>query len=112
MKFLNQETAVQFGSEMLANSHNHAVVFFATRKVRRGYYTVEFELIARNPRECPWGEITEKHTQLLEKEILQAPENWIWSHKRWKREVPGNLEELKENQRNAFNEKYRQEVLD
>jgi KDO2-lipid IV(A) lauroyltransferase len=38
-----------------------------------------------NPRETPHAEITEKHTHLLEKQILAQPEYYLWTHKRWKR---------------------------
>lgn len=106
MPFLNRMTAVQFGCEMLAHSHNQAVVFFATRKVKRGYYEIEFELVCADPSAMAWGEITEKHTKLLEREILAHPEQWIWSHKRWKRELPENLENLREKQKHSFNERY------
>ncbi|TAM93244.1 MAG: lipid A biosynthesis acyltransferase, partial [Chitinophagaceae bacterium] len=30
------------------------------------------------------GFITEKFVQLLEKGIKSQPENWVWSHRRWK----------------------------
>ncbi len=106
MTFLKQETAVLFGCELLANTYNQAVVFFVMRKVKRGYYELDFKLITEDAKLSSWGEITEKHTNLLEKEILASPENWIWSHKRWKRQIPENLEELKEQQKSDFNQKF------
>ena len=30
-------------------------------------------------------EITEMYTRMLEEEISEAPEFWLWSHNRWKR---------------------------
>ncbi|HET6990868.1 MAG TPA: lipid A biosynthesis acyltransferase, partial [Bacteroidia bacterium] len=36
------------------------------------------------PGETAYGEITEKVTRLLEKDIIAQPEYWLWSHKRWK----------------------------
>lgn len=106
MDFLNQKTAVLFGTEMMANELNYAVVFFVIHKIKRGYYSMELELITDNPSEMNWGEITEKHTYLLEKEILAAPQYWLWSHKRWKREVPNNLESLKKEQKEKFNARF------
>ena len=103
MDFLHQKTAVLFGAEMMAHTYDMSVVFFRMRKVRRGYYEMELELITENPKEMSWGQITETHTKLLEKEILQQPENWIWSHKRWKRKVPSDLEQLKKEQYEKFN---------
>ncbi|HIP32779.1 MAG TPA: hypothetical protein EYG86_08465 [Crocinitomicaceae bacterium] len=104
--FLNQPTAVLFGTELMAHQLDYAVVFFITRKVKRGHYEMELQLITEEPRTTDWGYITEAHTQLLEKEIIKTPQHWLWSHKRWKREIPENLEQLKEEQRKRFNEKF------
>lgn len=103
MDFLNQPTAVLFGTEQMAHSYDMAVVFFAVRKLKRGYYEMELKLITEKPRKLPWGAITEAHTRILEYEIRQKPENWIWSHKRWKREMPDDLETLKKEQHEKFN---------
>jgi Kdo2-lipid IVA lauroyltransferase/acyltransferase len=103
MEFLNQPTAVLFGTEQMAHSYDMAVVFFAVRKVKRGYYEMELKLITEEPRKLPWGAITEAHTRMLEYEIRHKPENWIWSHKRWKREMPDDLETLKKEQHEKFN---------
>lgn len=106
MKFLNQQTAVLFGAEQMAHEYNFAVVFYHTRKIKRGYYEMELQLITDDPKTMKWGEITEAHTHLLEKAILEHPPFWLWSHKRWKREVPKDLEELKREQKKKFEEKY------
>jgi Kdo2-lipid IVA lauroyltransferase/acyltransferase len=103
MEFLNQPTAVLFGTEQMAHSYDMAVVFFAVRKVKRGYYEMELKLITEEPHKLPWGAITEAHTRMLEYEIRHKPENWIWSHKRWKREIPYDLETLKKEQHEKFN---------
>lgn len=107
MKFLNQESAMLFGCELLAHTYQQAVVFFVIKKIKRGYYEIEFELICENPSSQNWGEITEKHCKLLEQEINNKPEFWVWSHKRWKRSVPENLEALKTEQKHKFDEKFK-----
>lgn len=107
MNFLHQQTAVLFGAEMMANELNYAVVFFATRKVKRGHYEMELKLITEEPLSLHWGEITEAHTNALEKEIKENPSQWLWSHRRWKREIPENLEHLKTEQHEKFNARYR-----
>ncbi len=107
MNFLNQNTAVQFGTEQLANEYDFAVVNFILHKVKRGYYEMELEQITSDAKTLNWGEITEKQTHILEKAIIDKPEFWIWSHKRWKREIPQNLEELKIEQKAKFESKFR-----
>jgi KDO2-lipid IV(A) lauroyltransferase len=107
MNFLHQQTAVLYGCEQLAHTYNQAVVFYAMRKVKRGYYKIHLTLITENPRETAWGFITESHTKLLEKEIRANPAYWMWSHKRWKREVPKDLAHLKEIQREKFEKNFK-----
>lgn len=106
MNFLNQQTAVLFGTELLAHQHDFAVVFFITGKQKRGFYETTLSLITENPSTMEWGTITEKHVQLLEKEIIKSPHYWIWSHKRWKRKIPENLNKLKAQQRQHFDERF------
>lgn len=107
MKFLNQETAVLFGAEQMTHEYDFSVVFYHTRKVKRGYYEMELQLITDSPKTMEWGEITKAHTHLLEKAILEEPAQWLWSHKRWKRDVPDDLDALKEMQKKKFEEKFR-----
>lgn len=107
MDFLNQKTGVVFGPELLANKYNQAVVYFSIHSEKRGYYTMRLNEITSSPRELDYGEITERYTHLLEKTIREDPKNWIWSHKRWKREVPENLEALRTKQKESFQKKFR-----
>ena len=88
--FLNQDTAVQFGVEKYAKEYNWPVVYGEIRKIKRGYYEVEYKVISENPSELEYGEITELHTKALENSILKAPEYWLWSHRRWKHKRPEN----------------------
>jgi Kdo2-lipid IVA lauroyltransferase/acyltransferase len=30
------------------------------------------------------NEISEQYVRLLEKSIIKQPDNWLWSHRRWK----------------------------
>jgi len=83
--FLNQDTAVMFGSEKYAKEYNYPIIFAVIQKVKRGYYTIKFEILIENPGATAYGEITEKHTRRLEQVILEKPEYYLWSHRRWKR---------------------------
>jgi KDO2-lipid IV(A) lauroyltransferase len=90
-RFLNQDTAVSYGLEKYAKQLNYPVIFTEISKVKRGYYEFSFELIEDNPSKTSYGEISEKHVRRLEKQIIETPEYWLWSHKRWKREKPDNV---------------------
>ena len=102
MEFLNQQSAILFGAEKLAHDYDFTVVGFVTEKAKRGHYKMHLKLITDEPKKCSWGSITEAHIRMLEAAIIEKPEYWIWSHKRWKRDVPEDLENLKIKQRERF----------
>ncbi len=83
--FLNQETAVMIGTERFAKEYNYPVVYVYVSKQKRGYYQMELKLLEENPAATAFGEISEKHTRWLEKQIIDQPQYWLWTHKRWKR---------------------------
>lgn len=83
--FLNQDTAVMFGTEKYAVEYNYPVIYGHITKLRRGYYNMTFTTLEDNPADSPYGSISEKHTRMLEQHILEAPEYWLWTHRRWKR---------------------------
>lgn len=88
VNFLNQDTACLHGIESYARLFNIPVVYLDVQRIRRGFYTVELDLICANPQETVTGEITQKYMQKLEGIITQRPEGWLWSHRRWKMKKP------------------------
>ena len=84
VQFLNQDTGVLFGVERYAKEYDWPVVFVSISKVKRGHYEVEYSLITDKPTEQPHGKITEDFTKRLEQDIINQPQYWLWSHKRWK----------------------------
>lgn len=107
MEFLHQQTPILFGVEQMANEFDLNVVYFQLKKVKRGYYEIEFKTLTTEARNLSYGQLTEQHVQLLEQSILEEPCHWLWSHKRWKREIPSDLEDLKSIQKSKFEEKFR-----
>ena len=69
---------------MLSKKFDLVVVNYLTKKVKRGYYETEFQLITDSPKEFENYQITDKYIDLTEKNILQQPELYLWSHKRYK----------------------------
>lgn len=107
LNFLNQPTAVPFGTEALANETDAAVVYVAVKPSQKGCYEITFETITTAPKSLTFGMLTEAHVQKLERDILAEPSLWLWSHKRWKREVPNDLVQLRKEQKQRFNHRYR-----
>lgn len=90
MTFLNQDTPVFLGAERYAQKLNYPVVFMSIQRVKRGHYTVSGELLVEDPNGYSLGEITEIHTKRLEQDILNYPDIWAWSHRRWKHKRPAS----------------------
>jgi KDO2-lipid IV(A) lauroyltransferase len=84
MTFLGQPTAVHFGAEKYAREYEYPVIYGSSKLVKRGYYQLTLELLVENPNATEEGEITEAHTRRLEKQIIENPAYWLWTHKRWK----------------------------
>ena len=91
--FLHQDTGMMFGVEKYAKEFNLPVIYARINKVKRGYYTFEFVDAIEYPLNTAYGEITLKTNRLLEQDITQQPEFWLWSHKRWKHKRPA-IEEM------------------
>jgi KDO2-lipid IV(A) lauroyltransferase len=84
IQFLNQDTPVFLGAEKLAKKFNYPVVYCHVIKPRRGYYEIKIEIITTEPQATTDYFITEKFNKLLELDIINQPEIWLWSHRRWK----------------------------
>jgi Kdo2-lipid IVA lauroyltransferase/acyltransferase len=84
MRFLNQETAVAFGTEKYAKDSDQAVLYATIRREKRGRYELSFTPVCDEPKNTAYGFITESITGLLEKDIQKEPAYWLWSHRRWK----------------------------
>jgi len=82
--FLNQPTAVFLGIEKLARSMDTVVLFYAMKRIKRGYYSYTLIPLFENPKETEPYEITKAHVQCLETLIKKEPQYWLWSHRRWK----------------------------
>ncbi len=83
-QFLSQKTMVITGSEQLSKKFNIPVYYIKTKKVKRGFYVSEPIELSLNPQEVEDFQISEKYIKLFEKDILEAPEYWLWTHNRWK----------------------------
>jgi KDO2-lipid IV(A) lauroyltransferase len=72
------------GAETLAKKLDMAVVFLNAKRIKRGYYEARFKTIAENPRDYKDYEITDMFFKLVEQQIQDDPQYYLWTHKRWK----------------------------
>ena len=82
--FMGIEVPVHTGAEMLAKKLDMPVVFFSVKRVKRGFYETTFQTLAEHPSEFKDYEITDMFMKLVEQQIHNAPQYYLWTHKRWK----------------------------
>lgn len=82
--FFNQEVPVFLGPEKLAKKMNAPLIYCDMKKIKRGYYEVNFEILESNPQDAKEGDITKRFINRLERQIKDRPDCWLWSHRRWK----------------------------
>jgi KDO2-lipid IV(A) lauroyltransferase len=87
-EFLHQDTPIFPGPEVVAKKLNYPVIYVGTRRLKRGHYRLECELLFSEPKDTEDGVITERHTRRLEQDINKQPEIWLWTHRRWKHRRP------------------------
>jgi len=83
--FLNRPAVFFEGAEFLSKKMNLFVHFGKMKKVKRGHYHFEFIPLAKPPydSESPHS-ITDRFCEMLEENIREQPDLYLWSHKRWK----------------------------
>jgi len=91
--FLNhKDTIVITGTEQIATKCDFVSVYFDITRPRRGYYEISVVYLADNPKELEEFELTDRYFRALEANIQRNPEYWLWTHNRWKRDLPGLVE--------------------
>ncbi|MFT3796104.1 lysophospholipid acyltransferase family protein [Flavobacterium sp.] len=88
--FMNIVTPVHTGAEMLAKKFNMNVIFLRVKKLKRGHYEATFEILSDDAKNVPDYQITDRFLALVEQQIHEAPEYYLWTHKRWKHKAEDN----------------------
>ena len=84
INFLGRDTAFLHGTEVYSHKYNYPAVFVDIQRVKRGYYELELTVLSEEPQKLKDGELTQIFAKKLEEVIRKKPEDWLWSHKRWK----------------------------
>ena len=93
--FLHHKTSFFIGTEKIARQVDAALYYVRVTRPRRGYYQAELVPINLHPKATmeetkntdgisPF-ESTDRYISLLEEQIREQPELWLWTHNRWKR---------------------------
>lgn len=83
-RFLNQDTVFNEGAELLARKFHLPIFYAYITRLARGKYAMKLVEIYNGVEKVAPHEINERYIRFLEKQIIDCPELWMWSHKRWK----------------------------
>ena len=84
LPFMHREAPFFKGPEQMSRRAKGAVVFAAIKKVKRGHYQITLEKKWDDASVTSAGEITQAYVRFMEQQLNNQPENWLWSHRRWK----------------------------
>jgi KDO2-lipid IV(A) lauroyltransferase len=85
VEFLGQDSASLPGADVLGRKFGLPVLYYRVKRTsRRGFYEVEFAELCNDPGNAEEMSITRAFAKRLETDIREQPEQWLWSHKRWK----------------------------
>ncbi|TXG35437.1 lysophospholipid acyltransferase family protein [Seonamhaeicola maritimus] len=83
-EFMGVRVPVHVGAEVLAKRLDMATLFLKVNKIKRGYYQATFSTIALNSKDLKDFSITDIALKRVEEQLYEAPEFYLWTHKRWK----------------------------
>lgn len=90
VKFLSQDTKVFAGPEKIARRYNYVSAYTKVSRPKRGYYNVDFVEIARESKQTNDLDIIKSYYSLLEKDICEKPQYYLWTHRLWKKKKPAD----------------------
>jgi KDO2-lipid IV(A) lauroyltransferase len=82
--FFGVEVPMQVGGEILSKKLDMNVMYARVEKVSRGHYQCTFVPLEGSPKEYPDFTVTDWFMKLLEDQIRETPEYYLWTHKRFK----------------------------
>jgi KDO2-lipid IV(A) lauroyltransferase len=84
LEFMHQKTPVFTGYDKLATRMDLTFIYCETKKVKRGYYQINYHRIMPDGEKFVENEVVKKFHQLLENTLNKRPDNYLWSHQKWK----------------------------
>lgn len=85
VNFLGQDTAAIYGPAKHSLNNNCPLLYLDNTRIQRGFYSLHLEVLCENPQNFSPQEITTLFMERLEKKIRQNPQDWLWTHNRWKK---------------------------
>ena len=83
--FFGQRVQTMTGAAALARKFGMSVAYLSMRRERRGHYVLRYEPICEDASKLGVEEIMQQYYRLVEADIRQQPENYLWTHQRFAR---------------------------
>ena len=83
--FFGQRVQTMTGAAALARKLGMSVAYLSMRRERRGHYVLRYEPICEDASKLGVEEIMQQYYRLVEADIRQQPENYLWTHQRFAR---------------------------
>jgi KDO2-lipid IV(A) lauroyltransferase len=84
LNFFGVPTGFIHGPEKAARDRRLGVIFGYFYPVERGRYTFDIEIVTEDASTTPEGELTLAYARYIERHLRMRPDNYLWSHRRWK----------------------------
>ncbi|AZB26570.1 lysophospholipid acyltransferase family protein [Chryseobacterium bernardetii] len=84
LEFMHQRTPAFIGYDKLATRMDLAFIYCEMKKVKRGYYQVNYYRIYPDQEKFTEHEVVRKFHKMLENTLNKYPDNYLWSHRKWK----------------------------
>ena len=84
VEFCGRRTAFFAGPDRIGRALGWPVYYLSCRRTGRGRYVCRVEKLCEPPYEEGDAGIVRHYAARLEADIREAPEDWLWFHKRWK----------------------------
>lgn len=82
--FMHQPTRTMLGGASIAHKLHYSVFYMSLTPVSRGHYEWTFKEICRDASAMTPHAIMQEYYNLLQADLEKHPENYLWTHKRWK----------------------------
>ena len=84
LPYFDKLTPFVTGPEKSARLTNAVCLYIKFKKIKRGHYHGQIFEISDNPKQTAEGDITKGLVKFIEENMREQPENYLWSHRRWK----------------------------
>jgi KDO2-lipid IV(A) lauroyltransferase len=94
LSFMNQPSGFIKKPWEKVKSLGHAAVYMKMKRIKRGFYRFEVVPIVEDTSLVSGEELVLRYRDLLEEDINRNPDNYLWTHRRWKKKWKEEYEPL------------------